>query len=595
MANPLSNPARRAGGGCLLLFGMVFVLAGLAVGYFAYFPAVLGWWEARSWQEVPCWIEQVGMRESHDSDDGSTTYAVEARYRYVFAGRTYHGDRVSLVGGSDNLGDFHQRVHDELRGYEGKEKPFRCLVNPQKPEESLLYAELRWGLLLLLALFPLLFPLVGGLVGIGGMVSARNAARVAELRARHPEEPWKWKGEWAGEGIRPAADGVAAPMLAALWLLVVLGPLAAAAVMSGAIEQTWVAWLPLLALASLWPLLQAIRRRWRMRAVTGEVQFLPDSLPFHPGQVLSGRLRFSRLLPPRCALELRIRCVQEQVKSSGENTTTSKETVWEHTEMLATDEREIEPGGRCSLPVKVSLPEGVPGTDPMYLAGEGGALRRGHVWTMEIHAGKSMKEIVLPLPVLADGHAPQEVVPAARTPAVGESGTEQLEARLQARGITARFTAEGLPEVLVCPPGRHRAVAVGLLIFGSIWMAVLAVLIVQDAPLLFKLVWGVSAPLIELYAVWLLLHQSKVEFGPDSLRISTQVGPFWGRVVTLRADEIVQFAPQESMRSGQTTYYKVRVETTIRQWHTLADGITEQTTASELARRLQQWKSAQIR
>lgn len=210
MANPLSNPARRAGGGCLLLFGMVFVLAGLAVGYFAYFPAVLGWWEARSWQEVPCWIEQVGMRESHDSDDGSTTYAVEARYRYVFAGRTYHGDRVSLVGGSDNLGDFHQRVHDELRGYEGKEKPFRCLVNPQKPEESLLYAELRWGLLLLLALFPLLFPLVGGLVGIGGMVSARKAARVAELRARHPEEPWKWKGEWAGEGIRPAADGVAA-------------------------------------------------------------------------------------------------------------------------------------------------------------------------------------------------------------------------------------------------------------------------------------------------------------------------------------------------------------------------------------------------
>ena len=65
---------------------------------------------------------------------------------YSFDGHSYAGDRVALQSGSDNIGSYHQRVYAELTRYQQSAKPFRCYVNPTAPAESILYRELRWGL-----------------------------------------------------------------------------------------------------------------------------------------------------------------------------------------------------------------------------------------------------------------------------------------------------------------------------------------------------------------------------------------------------------------------------------------------------------------
>jgi hypothetical protein len=58
------RPAKQLGGGCAVLFGLPFIVAGLAVGWFLYFPVISTWWSARGWEEVPCWIENAEMKAS---------------------------------------------------------------------------------------------------------------------------------------------------------------------------------------------------------------------------------------------------------------------------------------------------------------------------------------------------------------------------------------------------------------------------------------------------------------------------------------------------------------------------------------------------
>ena len=133
-----SRSTKQLSGGCAVLFGLPFILAGLAVGVFLYFPAISSWWSSRSWVEVPCWIETAELKASRGSK-GGTTYQAEASYRYQFERRSYHGDEVSLFGGSDNIGDFQEQSFQQLQSVKGKKRPFRCFVNPSKPEQAVLF------------------------------------------------------------------------------------------------------------------------------------------------------------------------------------------------------------------------------------------------------------------------------------------------------------------------------------------------------------------------------------------------------------------------------------------------------------------------
>lgn len=64
-------------------------------------------------------------------------------------------------------------------------------MNPAKPEQAILYRDLRWGLLLLMSAFPTIFTRVGGLVAFGGLAAAREIKGIITLQELHPTAPWK--------------------------------------------------------------------------------------------------------------------------------------------------------------------------------------------------------------------------------------------------------------------------------------------------------------------------------------------------------------------------------------------------------------------
>jgi len=94
--------------------------------------------------------------------DGGTVFAVQARYRYEWAGRAYESTRIGLPGsaGSDNIDDWHHAWDSRLRAARDGGPPVTAWVDPQHPERAVLDPHLRWRKLLFMLPFALLFPLM---------------------------------------------------------------------------------------------------------------------------------------------------------------------------------------------------------------------------------------------------------------------------------------------------------------------------------------------------------------------------------------------------------------------------------------------------
>ncbi len=156
-----------------ILFGTIFIVAGLSVTYLAFLGPLLRQRAARDWTPVEAVVERSRVRSHSDSD--STTYSVDITYRYRIGAHDYRGDRYNFDTGSSS-------------GYEGKQRvvaahpPGSTLlvyVNPADPFDSVIVRNM--GATLYLGLLPLIFTVVGVLVIV---FSIRRCRRLA-----HPLAP----------------------------------------------------------------------------------------------------------------------------------------------------------------------------------------------------------------------------------------------------------------------------------------------------------------------------------------------------------------------------------------------------------------------
>lgn len=583
------RPVKQLGGGCAVLFGLPFIAVGLAVAWFLYLPTIGGWWSARGWEEVPCWIEKAEMVTG--SGKGGPTYETKAVYRYEYRGHTHHSESVTFMSGADNMGDFQQKAYGQIQPLEGQQRPFRCYVNPAEPDQAVLFRELRWGLVLLMSIFPTAFPLAGAVVSLGGWWQTRRVRQEGRLQAMHPQEPWRWRKEWSGDFVQASGDGLPFILAIAAWILLVQGPLALAIVIDGGLSRSPRAALGLLpCLLALIPLRLAWNRV-KTRLALGRPALRLDQIPVTPGRLLEGELKLSRALPPRAIIHARALCQRKIVRSTGKGTNTSTETVWEHREILSASEARRDLNG-VALPIRIEIPRGLP-CQTVEDAESAPIYGEQHVWSLELTSGNGGKSAVLPLPVFVTRDEAQIAAHEARRDTeFVVLDTEQLVERLQLRGVAAQFDSSGVPTRIDCPPRRFGGVGIFLLLFGIVWSVAFVIMINKEAPWIFRIVWGISSPGLLIAALWTLLHRRVVELRPDELRIQHHVGPFYSWSETFEPRHIVRFTHDSNMQSGNVFYYRVRAETTFGKTKTLADGITESVTAQALEKRLEQWRGA---
>lgn len=589
MSQPSKAP-KELSSGCVSLFGLPFMLAGLFMTGL-YFKGYLSWVEAKTWQETPCWVEKADLESSSDSE-GGTTYKATASYRYQFSGQTYHGNQVGLSGGSDNVGDFQQKAHSELTEHANKSKnpsappSFRCYVNPQNPKEAVLYRNLRWEMQAFIAIFALTFPAVGTGLVIGGIIGTRLQKRERLLRETYPEEPWKWKHAWTQQPIPESASFWALALHCyTLWSgMIVFSLIAAIAAADVYGTEPW-SWLTLIFVA-LWCIPASFSiKRLRHKFAVGNAGFEATSLPYWPGGALEGTVLVKRPPPYRSPIEFTLTCEKSTTTRSGKNeSSTSKVKVWSKTESVSCD-AVLNGIGGYRIPLRIAIPSDAPESGKE----ENGSDRIEHQWLLTFQVPGTPIQSSFELPVFRTANSP---VPSEATtePAVSmiDEAIADLPARLAARRLQVVFDDREIPLSIVCPASRNLGAAFSMFVFNLIWTGIAIVLFYKNAPFIFRAVWSVSAAAIWWGVFWYLAHRRRTTLDTYSLSIRNQLGPIaWNN--SLDKNAIREFNVSAGVQSNNTQFYKVRAETLAGKRHVVADNLTDKPTAEALASRLNAW------
>jgi hypothetical protein len=552
----------KKGMGCLILFALPFAGVGLFVGYLA-LSMLSGWVQVLGWQEVPARIHAVELIE-HVGDD-STSYSVEAQYEYRFRGDTYIGDRVSLTDSADNIGSFHEDVYQELARYRDSGEPFRCFVNPDDPADSILYRDLRWGLLGLMLVFALVFGGVGFGFMIGAVVGQRIVTKEARLKADHPEEPWLWDHTWVGGRIKSGskAKAIGITIFATLWNLISLPP-------SFLIWDELAAGNRIILLVLLFPLVGifmaiAAGRMWLQYFRFSQSLFEMRRFPGVLGGMLQGHILTGMKAAPEKGVRLTLSCIRKESSGSGKNRSTSERVLWQETDLIDRAHLAYTPHG-WRIPVELGIP---------YDAGPASSTDdddESVFWRLEASA-------VLPgvdyeadfkVPIFKTDDSDPEFE---REPRESSSvfSAAALEEELGAVGIHVESTPAGGRRI-VFSRGRNLGAAIGLTIFLAIWTGAIWLMLHFGAPIIFPIFFGVFELLLLYGAVDLWLTRRVIEINSVELAYSKGIfGP--GKQTVIPAHEIVSIKPNRGMQSGTKLYYQIEVRSRGDEKHTIATQI----------------------
>jgi hypothetical protein len=153
---PISTRPKAAGSGCatvvLGIFGALFLLAGLATGWFGSGAPIAHVLAARAWPTARCQIL------SNEVVHSGGTSRIAVRYRYTAGGREQHAARYDFSSGSDSF-SAQKKADFVTQNPAGKEVD--CFVNPADPTDAVLDRTMKWGYG-----FALIFATVFGLPGV---------------------------------------------------------------------------------------------------------------------------------------------------------------------------------------------------------------------------------------------------------------------------------------------------------------------------------------------------------------------------------------------------------------------------------------------
>ena len=574
-----------------MLFGLPFLLAGLFITGI-YFNGYIRWMDTQSWVETPCIIETAELRRNQSSD--GTTYEAKATFRYSWEGVNYQGNRVSLSRGSDNIGSFQQDAYRELSRFQSSREPFRCFVNPENPAEAVLYRDLRWQSQAFFAIFALTFPCVGAGLVIGGFIWSLHQRKIKRRKKQHPEEPWLWKFPLADGMLRakqPPVDLYAG--LYTVWSAMVIAPLLWTSWSIGAFENN-IGWL-LAIFPTLWLVPAGITVYFlRRRLATGKVFFSPQSIPIAPGSTLSGHILLSKSLSPRLTPRITLTCERTTTSRSGKNTNTTSETLWKHSESLATSSMSRDIRG-FRMPVEITIPIDAPTSDSSDDLDASADLDVRHRWRLTLNVPGTPVHAIFEIPVFHaedSSQAPSSHTGARAPVMMVDSAVASLAEDLTGYRIQATFDANGIPQMIYSPPSRRRSLVIFLFFFNVIWTGIAYFLIKQrvpsSIPMIFPVVWTASAAAIWVSIVYSLTHARKVILGQSRIDIINIYGPIQKQKSFLKQN-LSGFDSSSNMRSGSTSYYRVYAITNDRKRHVIADSIPQHATASALEHSLAQW------
>jgi len=420
------------------------------------------------------------------------------------------------------------------------------------------------------------FGLIAGSLWARGRVSVDAAAAFA-----HPDEPWKWRADWAKghvlDGGPKEAWGVA--FFAMLWNLIAFpGGVLAFQAASG--KGQGLAWIALLFPAAGALLAARAINAFARARKQGVPRLDLATVPVPVGRTLAGTVRTHLSEPPVEGFTLVLSALRTE--RSGPDNDVRTHVVWQEEAhargRLASDGR----GVHVIVPVAIRIPADAPSTDHSDPGNE-------LAWKLEVRAATPGID-----------YAAGFEVPVYRTEVSGEPETAQSASHLRAVAFSAPPLPAGAPRpephspiavsrddeglVILFPAARNRGAAMAVSAFGLLWTAI-TVFLAARAPVLFPIVFGLFDVLIAWIAVTLWLEVVRVRVDPAGVRVARGFGePGPERLVAARDVADVKLAI--GMSSGTRVWWDLSLACTSGRPVPLGGGVRDKHEAEWLAARI---------
>ncbi len=346
----MQQPIKTERSGCLMLFGLPFFLAGVGAFFWIVFPIVSDGWPMQSWPSTSAQLLSAKLSVNRSSD--STTYNVNARYRYTVNGRSYTNDRPAILTSGDNVGDFQEKLGRRLERARTNNRSVPVYYNPDDPADSVLNRDIRWSMVGFGSIFLVLFGGIGGGIIYWGWRGKRTVD-TPEVN----DKPWLANTDWHDNSIFSDAKGG----MYATWGFAVFWNLISFPVAIFGFEEIWKdeGWLALLVL--LFPLIGLVLIYFAIKSTMewkrfGRSPLTMDPFPGSIGGHVGGSIALNMPYKSRLVYKVTLSCVHSYVSGSGKNRSRRESAKWQ-------DEgyAHLQPAANGSkLEFRFDVPEGLP-------------------------------------------------------------------------------------------------------------------------------------------------------------------------------------------------------------------------------------------
>lgn len=151
------------GNAVFVMVAIAFLFGAIPMTKMAFGPIVSSI-QAQSWEETDATVLSSFVNVPHRRQ-----YRLETQYTYEWEGTVYSGERVffdEMVGVRKG---YYNEVNRELLRHKPDDNPIRIWLDPENPDQSVIYRDVRWdkffgNMIFFLIWAAITFGLVGGLV-----------------------------------------------------------------------------------------------------------------------------------------------------------------------------------------------------------------------------------------------------------------------------------------------------------------------------------------------------------------------------------------------------------------------------------------------
>ena len=516
----------------LFLFALPFFGVGAWMGH-TVGSHMFDAWQMQSWIAVDATLQDAGYT-THAGDD-SDSYEAYAEYSYDYAGKTYHGSRVAIAAGADNIGDDQQELGRRLQNALAQGLPVTAFVNPGNPAEAIIERRLRWGLIGFKSIFFFVF---GG-AGLGMIIFAFRAPRKRDhAEPKYADKPWLANAGWQTESIRSNSKSA----MHVVWGIAVFWNLVSAPLPFVVYREiTEKSNLPA-AFGLLFPLVGAGLLLWAIRRTLEWRRFGPapvilDPFPGSVGGHVGGTIDVRLPYDPNARFTLTLVSLQSYVSGTGKNRSRRERAKWQDTVVAkATTGTK---GTRLSF--RFDVPEDLPESDADT------SEDTYYIWRLNLSAKLPGTDIDrdYEIPVYATGEHSRRLSELSMQAANDQQ--RQIDLASIRDRVSIRSDING--KSILFPMGRNLAGGLGGLVFGGIFAAAGGWMLISEELWFMGGIFGLVGMLIAVFSLYLMFNSLEVIRHGGNIRSVRRILGIPVRRAELRMAEFLHFEKKASSKT----------------------------------------------